>query len=77
MKPMKKEKLKIFLAMISLHIVGLCAIYGILKFNDWAESINPIFGYIASLIVALSFIYCYYLFFKMLEYMSDEAEDDL
>ena len=74
---MKKNKLKRFLAMISLHIVGLCAIYGILEFNDWAESINPIFGYIASLIVFLSFVYFYYLSFKVLEYMSDESEEEL
>ncbi|MDY5510163.1 hypothetical protein [Dysosmobacter sp.] len=73
---MKKKKLKIILAMIALHIVGICAIYGILKFFDWVEDVNPVFGYIVSFIVTSSFFYCYYLFFKVLEHMNDEAEED-
>ena len=76
MRPMKKKKLKMILAIIALHIVGICAIYGILKLFDWAGDVNPVFGHIVSFILTSSFFYCYYLFFRFLEYMNDEAEED-
>lgn len=75
MKLWRIKKVKILFSLISLLIIGACAIYGLFHFFDWAESVHPVFGYVASFIAVLSFLNCYYLFYKILGYLNDEWEE--
>lgn len=48
------------LKFISMLVVDMFAVYGVLRFLSWAETINPVLGNIISFIVVLMLGYHYY-----------------
>lgn len=66
-EPDYKRGIKVLMNLISMLIIGWCAVYGILKFISWTDTLHPLLGNLLSAIVVVSFFHCCYIGFRFLE----------